>query len=59
MTYEWVVNDTLDQDYQCFVHGLSTESAHAEDIVFQQDHGLPKPTSQWRKGRSSWTDRTN
>ncbi len=50
VAYEWVVNDTLDQDYQCFVHGLSTESAHAEDIAFQQDHALPKPTSQWRKG---------
>ncbi|MHB8901143.1 MAG: hypothetical protein ACYC6Y_20535, partial [Thermoguttaceae bacterium] len=50
VAYEWIVGDTLDQDYHCFVHGISSESARAEDILFQQDHALPKPTTQWRKG---------
>ena len=50
VTYEWLVNDTLDRDYHCFVHGLHKDSAHPQGIEFQQDHGLPKPTEQWRKG---------
>jgi len=50
VTYEWLVNDTLDQDYHCFVHGLHKDSAHPQGIDFQQDHALPKPTNQWRKG---------
>ena len=28
----------------------SAAESRPDDIVFQQDHGLPKPTSQWRKG---------
>ncbi len=52
VTYEWIVGDTLETDYYCFVHGLSKKSKHAERIVFQQDHGPPKPTSQWRKGET-------
>ncbi len=48
--YEWVVREDLDQDYQCFVHFTSDASGHNERIAFQQDHGLPKPTSQWRRG---------
>jgi len=50
VTYEWLVNDTLDQDYHCFVHGVHTDSPSPEGIDFQQDHALPKPTNQWRKG---------
>lgn len=50
--YEWVVNDTLDADYHCFVHGVRTRGGKHEGIEFQQDHGLPKPTSQWRKGET-------
>jgi hypothetical protein len=52
VTYEWIVNDTLDRDYHCFVHGVRSRGAGDEGIVFQQDHGLPKPTSQWRKGET-------
>ncbi len=52
VTYEWIVNDTLETDYHCFVHGLSKESEERERIVFQQDHGPLKPTSQWRKGET-------
>jgi hypothetical protein len=52
VTYEWIVNDTLDRDCHCFVHGVRTQAPNDEGIEFQQDHGLPKPTSQWRKGET-------
>jgi hypothetical protein len=52
VTYEWIVNDTLDRDYHCFVHGVRSRGAGDEGIVFQQDHGLPKPTSRWHKGET-------
>lgn len=50
VTYKWVVNETLEDDYHCFVHGVRRDSENPEGIAFQQDHRLPKPTSQWRKG---------
>ncbi len=50
VTYEWLVNDTLDRDYICFVHGAHTNDPNSKNIDFQQDHNLPKPTQQWRKG---------
>ena len=52
VTYEWIVGETLDDDYHCFVHGVSPRGAQPERIEFQQDHALPKPTSQWRKGET-------
>ena len=52
LTYEWVVNDTLADDYHCFVHFTNEASKGPDKIEFQQDHGLPKPTSQWRKGET-------
>jgi hypothetical protein len=51
LSYEWIVNDTLPNDYHCFVHGVS-KSEGSEGIVFQQDHRLPKPTDQWKKGET-------
>lgn len=48
--YEWIVNDTLDADYHCFVHAIHPESKGPDRIEFQQDHALPRPTSQWQKG---------
>lgn len=50
LTYEWIINDTLDQDYTCFVHFINEGSTDAGKIEFQQDHALPKPTRQWQKG---------
>jgi hypothetical protein len=50
VTYEWVVDDTLDDDFHCFVHGVAAAGAEPDRIVFQQDHPLPKPTSRWHKG---------
>ncbi len=50
VTYEWVVEEALDRDYHCFVHGTAPGLNTADKIAFQQDHGLPKPTSQWRPG---------
>lgn len=51
ITYEWIVNDKLDQDYHVFVHFTNPKSASGnQDIVFQGDHAPPKPTTQWQPG---------
>jgi hypothetical protein len=50
VSYEWIVDDTLDTDYHCFVHGINPASARPDDIVFQGDHALSRPTSSWRPG---------
>jgi len=51
VTYKWVVNDTLDKDYTCFIHGLSDPDAQdSESLLFQGDHSFSTPTSQWRPG---------
>ena len=51
VTYRWRVNDNLDRDYYCFVHfSQLPPEPWDEGIKFQQDHPLPKPTSQWRRG---------
>lgn len=50
LTYEWIINDTLEEDYHCFVHFIHEASQNAGKIEFQQDHPLPKPTRQWQKG---------
>ena len=47
---EWIVNDTLDDDFHCFVHGVNQGNGRPDGIVFQQDHDLPQPTSRWRTG---------
>lgn len=50
VTYEWTVNDALEADYHCFVHAVNRASQGVDQIAFQGDHPLAKPTSQWRKG---------
>ncbi|MCL5096758.1 MAG: DUF5696 domain-containing protein, partial [Candidatus Omnitrophica bacterium] len=50
VTYEWIVNETLDDDYHCFVHAVNSREPGSDHIVFQQDHSLPKSTRQWKKG---------
>lgn len=51
VTYEWIVDEPLDQDYGCFVHATNPGADSAPDrIVFQGDHHLPKPSSQWKAG---------
>jgi hypothetical protein len=50
VTYEWIVNDNLEADYNCFVHAANPAAPATDRIVFQGDHALPKPTGQWRKG---------
>jgi len=56
VTYRWDVASPPKSDYTCFVH-FSTKAREQfdEGIKFQQDHGLPRPTSQWQAG-SSVTD---
>jgi hypothetical protein len=36
----------------CFVHFTNEQSEGGDHIVFQQDHQVPRPTSQWRKGET-------
>jgi len=51
VTYLWLVNDTLPQNYHCFVHFSGKgRDASDEGIRFQQDHATPTPTSQWKRG---------
>ncbi len=50
VTYEWLVNEELDRDYTCFVHFAHPSSTENDGIVFQQDHSLVKPTSEWELG---------
>ena len=52
LTYEWLVGETLDQDYHCFVHFTSKSNPETDHIIFQQDHNLPKPTTEWKKGET-------
>lgn len=50
VTYVWHVNAAPGGDYHCFVHALNAAQTKGEHIVFQGDHTLPQPTSQWHKG---------
>lgn len=50
--YDWKVDDTLDRDYTAFVHfGRLGAGIKKGDILFQQDHRTPEPTSAWRPGQ--------
>jgi len=51
VTYGWHVNDVLTARYSCFVH-FGKAGAPESAILFQQDHALAVPTSQWRPGRT-------
>ena len=50
LEYRWVVNDTFERDYNCYVHFTSPLVSTSGGIAFQQDHALPKSTSQWKPG---------
>ncbi|MBI2421914.1 MAG: hypothetical protein HYV27_03710 [Candidatus Hydrogenedentes bacterium] len=52
LAYTWRVNESLDGDYLTFVHFTSPTVNTADGIAFQQDHGLPKATSQWQAGET-------
>ena len=49
LSYQWDVNEELEKDYNCYVHFCDPEDS---SIIFQQDHGLPRPTSSWQKGQT-------
>ncbi len=52
-TYHWAVGQALTVDYGCFVHFVQpSPNDGGEGIRFQQDHALPKPTSQWKPGET-------
>jgi len=51
--YHWTVGQALARDYGCFVHFVQPSLGDTrEGIRFQQDHALPKPTSQWKQGET-------
>jgi hypothetical protein len=43
--YQWQVGETLPRDYGCFVHFV-----RGDEILIQDDHGLPRATSTWQVG---------
>lgn len=47
LTYEWQVGEKLSRNYHCFVHFVRDDN-----IIFQDDHGLPHPTSTWQMGET-------
>jgi len=47
LRYAWQIGETLPRDYRCFVHFVS-----GEDISFQDDHSLPRPSSTWKAGET-------
>jgi hypothetical protein len=52
LSYEWVVSDQLDRNCAAFVHFTNPGAKDATGICFQNDHPLPKPASEWRKGET-------
>jgi len=58
VNYHWQINETLANDYRCFVHFrreqksnlASGSSPDSEGILFQQDHDLTTPSSTWKRG---------
>lgn len=47
ISYRWKIDDAPDGDFVAFVHFLTPEG---DKIYFQQDHPLPIPTTQWKRG---------
>lgn len=47
LDYEWTVEEGLSADYHCFVHFVN-----GDDILFQDDHALPRSTSTWHPGET-------
>lgn len=47
ITYKWLVNTKLQEDFLCFVHFLSLSSLQEENILFNADHHIKIPTSEW------------
>jgi len=51
LTYEWIVDEPLDRDVISFVH-FTNPQVGDQGIVFQQDHALPRPVREWKKGET-------
>ncbi len=50
VAYRWTVDQDIHRTGHCFVHFTNPAAGHGEEILFQQDHALPRPTSTWREG---------
>jgi hypothetical protein len=46
ITYDWRIDDTLPEDYHCFVHFCGADG----EIAMQGDHKTPTSTNEWKKG---------
>ena len=56
MFYDWSVAEGFEapaDDYQVFVHAVDAQG----QVVFQDDHYTPEPTSQWQAGQQIAYDR--
>ena len=51
-TYFWQVGENPVENYRNFVHFTASQSAGGDNIVFQQDHDLARPTSSWKAGET-------
>lgn len=48
-TYSWKAGEPLKEDYHAFVH-FGPVGGTDSQILFQQDHPLPSPTTRWKPG---------
>ena len=51
VTYEWTALRTTDKPVSAFVHFLERRGGESH-IMFQDDHGLPKPSTEWKAGET-------
>ncbi len=51
VTYEWTALRATDKPVSTFVHFLERRGGESH-IMFQDDHGLPKPSTEWKAGET-------
>ncbi len=52
ITYAWKVHADQAGTWHCYVHVTSPSMPAPDHIAFQNDHGLPKPVTQWKAGET-------
>lgn len=52
ITYQWQVGKSNPGKWRCYVHFTSPRAPGPDQIVFQNDHALPKPVAQWKAGET-------
>ena len=51
VSYEWTALKATEKPTTAFVHFVERRGGESH-IMFQDDHGLPKPTSEWKAGET-------